>query len=123
MVNAKHTSNADFVVVPLATVVVSDKPIADEAEFGRLFDEAVVALSAIGEQPGSAPVEELNRHGGPTDRGSADAYYSRPRDPHYYYGSTYQSKRVGEADMTVDQLVEYHSGYDEMLDNGDFKEL
>ena len=29
---------------------------------------------------------DLPRHGGPQDRGSADAYYGRPYDPHYSVG-------------------------------------
>lgn len=34
------------------------------------------------------------RHGGPFDRGSADSYYGRPFEPHYYVGDTYSSERV-----------------------------
>ena len=34
------------------------------------------------------------RHGGPYDRGSADAYYHRPYNPHFYAGATYSSPRI-----------------------------
>ena len=34
------------------------------------------------------------RHGGPYDRGSADAYYGREPNPHYFLGDTYASERV-----------------------------
>jgi hypothetical protein len=34
------------------------------------------------------------RHGGPFDRGSADAYYWRPARPHYFVGDTYSSDEV-----------------------------
>lgn len=51
------------------------------------------------------------KHGGPLDRGSADRYYGRPFDPHYWPEGTYKGKRVEEADMTVDQIEEYTYGY------------
>ena len=51
------------------------------------------------------------RHGGPLDRGSADRYYGRPFDPHYWPEGTYIGKRVEEADMTVDQIEEYTYAY------------
>ena len=51
------------------------------------------------------------RHGGPLDRGSADRYYGRPFDPHYWPEGTYKGKRVEEADMTVDQIEEYTYAY------------
>ena len=51
------------------------------------------------------------RHGGPLDRGSADRYYGRPFDPHYWPEGTYKGIRVEEADMTVDQIEEYTYGY------------
>lgn len=52
------------------------------------------------------------RHGGAYDRGRADVYYGRERDPHMFTGKTYQSKRIEEADMTDDQVVDYNLGYD-----------
>jgi hypothetical protein len=33
-------------------------------------------------------MEHDTRHGGPYDRGSADAYYGRPFNPHYFLGAT-----------------------------------
>lgn len=53
----------------------------------------------------------LPRHGSPQDRGSADAYYHRSYDPHYYVGDSMQSKRVGKADMTVGKIAAYKYGY------------
>jgi len=32
------------------------------------------------------------RHGGPYDRGSADSYYQRGYNPHYYKGDTGSSE-------------------------------
>jgi hypothetical protein len=49
------------------------------------------------------------RHGGCFDRGSADSYYRRGIEPHYYSGDTHQSEKV--ADLTEEQLAEYMAGY------------
>lgn len=52
------------------------------------------------------------RHGGPFDRGSADAYYGRPEDPHYYVGGTGMSQRVDYFDMTDEDIEAYNAGYE-----------
>jgi len=51
------------------------------------------------------------RHGGPFDRGSADSWYNRSFDPHYYKGDTHTSTRVGLAEMTAEEIVAYTAGY------------
>jgi hypothetical protein len=53
------------------------------------------------------------RHGGAYDRGSADAYYGRECEPHYYIGDTYQSPKVEKADMTEEEIAAYMAGYNE----------
>lgn len=53
------------------------------------------------------------RHGGPYDRGSADAYYDRPFDPHYYVEGTYRSPRVEATEMTADEIAAYTQGFHE----------
>ena len=53
------------------------------------------------------------RHGGPYDRGSADAWYGRPADPHYYVGAPYDSELVPEDRMTEAELAAYLAGYAE----------
>ena len=62
------------------------------------------------------------RHGGPWDRGSADSWYRRPRNPHYFIGGTYDSEPIKEADMTADEITEYHAGYDENEESGGHKD-
>jgi hypothetical protein len=52
------------------------------------------------------------RHGGAFDRGSADSYYSRVREPHYYVGDTSMSARIEESEMTSEAIATYHAGYD-----------
>ena len=51
------------------------------------------------------------RHGGPYDRGSADSYYHRPFNPHYYVEGTGTSPRVELADMTAAEITAYTAGY------------
>ena len=51
------------------------------------------------------------RHGGPYDRGSADAYYGRPYKPHFYEKATYASPLVEKSDMTPEQINEYDAGF------------
>jgi hypothetical protein len=60
------------------------------------------------------------RHGGAFDRGSADSYYSRGRDPHYYVGGTGTSDRV--ENLTAEELEAYHAGYDYNEQYGDKKD-
>lgn len=63
-------------------------------------------------------VESLydQRHGGPYDRGSCDAYYSRPYDPHYYVGNTYNSERVDLANMTAEEITAYTAGFNQTIE-------
>lgn len=53
------------------------------------------------------------RHGGPYDRGSADKWYGRSYEPHYYVGATYASDKVEMKDMTAAEIVAYTVGYNE----------
>lgn len=51
------------------------------------------------------------RHGGPYDRGSADSYYGRPRDPHWYPEGTYHGRRVPMEEMSATEIQAYLAGY------------
>lgn len=62
------------------------------------------------------------RHGGPYDRGSADSYYGRGYEPHYYVGATYSTRRVNAEDMGADELAAYKAGYDDNEAAGNFKD-
>ena len=61
------------------------------------------------------------RHGGPFDRGSADSYYQRQYNPHYYVAGTSTSERVETANMTVEEIVAYTAGYNWNEKYGDKK--
>jgi hypothetical protein len=60
---------------------------------------------------------DRNRHGSLYDRGSADSYYRRKKDPHWWPEGTGHGTKVTE--LTEEELKEYNLGYDE---NNDFKE-
>ena len=51
------------------------------------------------------------RHGGPFDRGSADSYYGRGYEPHFYVGNSYSSRLVEEHEMTEHEKKAYAAGY------------
>lgn len=59
-------------------------------------------------------------HGSPFDRGSADSYYGRKRNPHRggVGGST--GPRVEQ--LTADEIAAYHAGYDENENSGEKKD-
>ncbi len=58
-------------------------------------------------------------HGSPFDRGSADSYYGRPRQPHYYPEGTYKGERV--TDLTPAEVQAYLAGYQYNEQFGDKK--
>jgi hypothetical protein len=62
------------------------------------------------------------RHGGPYDRGTADSYYGREYDPHYFVGDSYNTPRIELAQMTAQEIVAYTAGYTDNEANGDRKE-
>lgn len=62
------------------------------------------------------------RHGGPYDRGSADSYYGREYDPHYYVGATYSTEKVELAEMTSAEIASYTRGFNDNESAGNFKE-
>ena len=68
--------------------------------------------------PVNAP--ELPKHGSPQDRGSADRYYGRPANPHWWPEGTGKGVRIEMADMTPEQIAEYDYGYDNELDQKDW---
>lgn len=61
------------------------------------------------------------RHGGPYDRGAADAYYGRQAIPHYFKGATHSSLEVPESRMTKSEIAAYWAGYHECDDRKDYR--
>ena len=49
------------------------------------------------------------RHGGPRDRGRADAWYSRSNFPHKYEGDTHTSEHV--ILTNPEEIAAYNEGY------------
>ena len=65
-------------------------------------------------QDGDLDMKYDQRHGGPYDRGSADAYYRRHFNPHYFEGS----KRI-PIEAGTPEYAAYREGY---LQQEDFKD-
>ena len=62
------------------------------------------------------------RHGGPYDRGSADAYYRRKFNPHYFKEHSYSSEMIYLLDPNSEDYKAYEAGYKETVEAGDFKD-
>lgn len=54
------------------------------------------------------------------DRGSADAYYRRHYDPHWYPGGTYKGEKI--VNLTSEEIEEYRKGFQYQESTGVFKE-
>jgi hypothetical protein len=68
-----------------------------------------------------AELEEFDKtHGYPFDRGSADSYYHRPRNPHYYPEGTYKGDKI--TNLTEAEINAYNAGYDYNEEYGDKKD-
>jgi hypothetical protein len=50
-------------------------------------------------------------HGSPFDRGTADSYYGRSEDPHWWPEGTGNGTRVEIIDMTNEEIEDYYAGY------------
>lgn len=61
------------------------------------------------------------KHGGPYDRGSADAYYRRPFDPHYWTNGTGGGERI-KIEKGTPEYEAYDAGYTSQYNSGDFKD-
>ena len=57
-------------------------------------------------------------NGSPCDRGSADRYYMRGRNPHKYPNGTYNGPAV--TDLTPEEIEAYNYGYDNETDCKDY---
>lgn len=67
-------------------------------------------------------IEYDQKHGGPYDRGSADSYYRRIPEPHYWPDGTGFGERVEKENMTDWQIRAYWAGYNDNEEDGNFKE-
>ena len=63
------------------------------------------------------PQFDRERNGSLYDRGSADSYYQRPRNPHWWTANSEYGEKIVK--LTQEEIFEYHLGYTE---NTDFKE-
>ena len=56
------------------------------------------------------PQFDRNRHGSLWDRGSADSYYNRPQQPHWYPNGTGVKPMI--TDLNDQERAEYVAGYE-----------
>lgn len=61
------------------------------------------------------------KHGGPYDRGSADAYYGRPFSPHYWPLGTGKGVPIKIEEGTEDYKF-YLLGWNEQIESDEFKD-
>ena len=71
------------------------------------------------EQALQGPQFNRELHGGLFDRGSADSYYGRPRDPHWYPEGSYNGVKV--TDLNPIEVQAYMAGYEYNEQYGDKK--
>jgi hypothetical protein len=64
----------------------------------------------------------FTRHGGAYDRGAADSYYGRGREPHYFVGATFQSTLIEQTDMSAEEIAAYMQGYNDNEKSGGKKD-
>ena len=61
-------------------------------------------------------------HGSPYDRGAADCYYGRRRNPHRGGVGDGSGPRVGKSKLSQEEINEYHKGYDDQKNTGEKKD-
>ena len=66
------------------------------------------------------PQFDRKLHGGLFDRGSADSYYGRGRNPHWWPEGTGHGDKVSELNPV--EIEEYNAGYDYNEQYGDKKD-
>ena len=62
---------------------------------------------------------DRSRHGSLYDRGSADAYYHRGKDPHWWPNGTGRGEKI--TDLLPEEVAEYIAGYEEQTDHKDWR--
>jgi hypothetical protein len=62
------------------------------------------------------------KHGDPFDRGSADSYYGRIRNPHKGGVGGDSGPRIESNEMTLQEIADYGAGYNYNEQFGDKKE-
>jgi hypothetical protein len=79
------------------------------------------AKSNMEEDIQSLPQFDRKRNGSLYDRGSADSYYGRSLDPHWYPNGTYNAPKMDNLSAT--EIAEYVAGYNANQQSGNRKWL
>ena len=94
----------------------TDKELYDEIHLLRKTTKEDIALN---DQYIFFEVKRT-KHGSAFDRGSADAYYGRPRSPHYWPEGTGHGAMIEEKDMSEEQVFLYNFAYSNETDRKDW---
>lgn len=79
--------------------------------FKPAFEKVVSSADYTPEPPNSERSQyDRERHGCLFDRGSADAYYGRPVDPHWY-----AEKNMRIVNLPEEEQIEYIAGYEDAI--------
>ena len=62
------------------------------------------------------------KHGDPFDRGSADSYYGRIRNPHKGGVGSASGPRIESNEMTLQEIADYGAGYNYNEHSGERKQ-
>ena len=89
--------------------------VIDDLEHGYYDDNDTVPVNREMEESAHD-----TSHGSAFDRGSADSYYGRARDPHKYPNGTGTPPKVKLTDPA--EIKAYHAGYDHNEEHGDKKD-
>lgn len=112
--------NIDSIIESMSKLII--KLIIDDKVTGEFAKDLERLLIYVKDKEANTPPKGGwdRRHGGPYDRGSADRYYGRPCNPHYYVGGTDTSRKVEKSSMTVNEINAYEAGYREETNSKDY---
>ena len=125
--------SAPVYAADLANITITLNPAVEGAEIkmtrsvalDRYPNEYKFSKSTTGKNTGkytpTAPVDLATDCTRAFDRGSADSYYHRPANPHYFAGDTYASNPI-VAEPGTPEYEAYMAGYEYNEAHGDKKD-
>lgn len=123
--NKRDLDKAANLAYELASLL---EEFGQDEKYNQVMDIGIWAEGELGEllkldnsnRSSVKPQFDRKRHGGLYDRGGADSYYHRPRDPHWWPEGTGKGKRI---DVTSpEEVAEYNAGYDDNEKSGNKKD-
>lgn len=113
IINIKCTNGTTFLSEILFEEIFEDNPSYNPEQVrSMLTNFGLFNISPSCYITVKLPVGYSTDHGSPHDRGGADAWYDRKRDPHWYPDGTYVGNPIKADGMTPQEIAAYHFGYD-----------